>query len=131
MSRAGLDAESPEINEGIAQIWDNRHGPIWPEAVRLAQRACMTELLQFRMKPLADGRRTELSLAGSLPSAVPAEAMRELIAALAVWSSAPVSIVLIVDERSSDWCERWSRNLRAVGHDAIEVRFELADEGSP
>ncbi len=91
----------------------------------------MTELLQFRMKPLADGRRTELSLAGSLPSAVPAEAMRELIAALAVWSSAPVSIVLIVDERSSDWCERWSRNLRAVGHDAIEVRFELADEGSP
>lgn len=61
MSRAGLDAESPEINEGIAQIWDNRHGPIWPEAVRLAQRACMTELLQFRMKPLADGRRTELS----------------------------------------------------------------------
>jgi hypothetical protein len=92
----------------------------------------MTELLQFRMKPLADGRRTELSLSGSLPSAVPAEAMRELIAALALWSSAPVAIVLVVDDSSSDWCERWSQNLRAVGHDAIEVRFELADvEGSP
>ena len=72
-----------------------------------------------------------MSLVGLLPSTVPPEAMRELIAALALWSSAPVSIVLIVDERSSDWCERWSRNLRAVGHDAIEVRFELADEGSP
>lgn len=91
----------------------------------------MTEPLQFRMKPLVDGRRTELSFAGSLPSTVPPEVMRELIAALALWSSAPLSIVLIVDERSSDWCERWSRNLRAFGHDAIEVRFELADEGSP
>lgn len=89
----------------------------------------MTELLQFRMRPLAAGRRTELSLSGSLPSAVPAEVMRELIAALALWSSAPISIVLIVDESSSDWCERWSQNLRAVGHDAIEVRFELADVG--
>lgn len=79
------------------------------------------------MKPLADGRRTELSLSGSLPSAVPAAAMRELIAALALWSSAPISIVLVVDENSSDWCERWSQNLRAVGHDAIEVRFELDD----
>lgn len=90
----------------------------------------MTELLQFRMKPLAGGTRTELSLVGSLPSAVSSEAMRELIAALAIWSSAPVSIVLVVDELSADWCERWSRNLRAVGHDAIEVRFELAEEGS-
>lgn len=89
----------------------------------------MTELLQFRMKPLAGGR-TELSLVGSLPSAVSAEAMRELIAALAIWSSAPVSIVLVVDELSADWCERWSTNLRAVGHDAIEVRFELAEERS-
>jgi fructose-1-phosphate kinase PfkB-like protein len=61
------------------------------------------------MKPLAAGRRTELSLAGSLPSTVPPEAMRELIAALAAWSSAPVSIVLVVDEGSSDWCERWSQ----------------------
>jgi hypothetical protein len=52
--------------------------------------------------------------------------MRELVAALALWSSAPVSVVLVVDD-SSDWCERWSQNLRAVGHDAIEVRFELAD----
>lgn len=90
----------------------------------------MTELLQFRMKPLAGGERTELSLAGSLPSTVSAEAMRELIAALALWSSAPVSIVLVVDGRSADWCERWSRNLRAVGHDAIEVHFELAEEGA-
>ena len=90
----------------------------------------MTELLQFRMKPLAGGKRTELSLVGSLPSAVSSEAMRELIAALAIWSSAPVSIVLVVDELSADWCERWSRNLRAVGRDVIEVRFELAEEGS-
>lgn len=82
------------------------------------------------MKPLAGGKQTQLSLVGSLPSAVSAEAMRELIAALAIWSSAPVTIVLVVDERSADWCERWSTNLRAVGHDAIEVRFELAEERS-
>lgn len=87
----------------------------------------MTELLQFRMKPLAGGKRTELSLVGSLPSAVSSEAMRELIAALAIWSSAPVSIVLVVDEFSADWCERWSRNLRAG---TTPSRFELAEEGS-
>jgi hypothetical protein len=83
------------------------------------------------MKPLSDGRRTALSLAGELPSTIPPEAMRELIAALALWSSAPVAIVLVVDERPSDWCEYWSQNLRAISHDLIEVRFELADiEGS-
>lgn len=39
---------------------------------------------------------------------------------------------VVIDERSSsDWCERWSLNLSAVGRDAFEVRFELADiEGS-
>lgn len=80
------------------------------------------------MKSLADGMRTEVSLAGALPNTVPAETMRELIAALALWSSAPVSVVLVIDERSSsDWCERWSLNLSAVGRDAFEVRFELAD----
>lgn len=84
------------------------------------------------MKSLNDGMRTELSLSAALPSSVPAETMRELMAALALWSSAPVSIVLVVDEHSSDWCERWSLNLRDVEEDEIEVRFELADsENAP
>lgn len=82
------------------------------------------------MKPLAEGMRTELSLAGALPSTVPAETVRDLIAALALWSATPVSIVLVVDEHSADWCERWSRNLRAIGQDVIEVRFELADDAA-
>ncbi len=80
------------------------------------------------MKALADGTLTEVSLAATLPSTVPAATMRELMAALARWSSSPVNLVLVVDERSSDWCERWSRNLRAVGAGALEVRFELAGE---
>ena len=79
------------------------------------------------MKSLNEGLRTELSLSGALPSSVPAETMRELMASLALWSSAPVAIVMVVDENSSDWCERWSLNLRDVGHETVEVRFELAD----
>lgn len=88
----------------------------------------MPEPLQLRMKALADVTRTEVSLAGTLPSTVPAGTMRELIAALARWSSSPVSLVMVVDEDSSDWCELWSRNLRTVGAGALEVRFELAGE---
>jgi hypothetical protein len=87
----------------------------------------MTEPLRLRLKSLDDGQRTELALAGALPSTVPAETMRALMGALALWNSAPVSIVLVVDERSAEWCERWSLNLSEVAHDAIEVRFELAD----
>ncbi len=115
-------------NGESAGVWDSGHGPIWRAARRLAQRVSMTEPLQLRMKSLADGMRTEVSLAGALPNTVPPETMRELIAVLALWSAAPVSVVLVIDERSSsDWCERWSLNLSAVGRDTFEVRFELAE----
>lgn len=54
--------------------------------------------------------------------------MRQLIAGLAAWSGTPVTILLVVDARSSDWCDRWSQNLEPVAHDAFEVRFELAPD---
>lgn len=69
-----------------------------------------------------------MSLAGALPNTVPEEALRQLIAGLAEWSGAPVAIVLVVDARSSDWCDRWSQNLETVAQDAFEVRFELAPD---
>lgn len=84
--------------------------------------------LQLRMRPLEQGRRTEVSLCTSFPSRVPSGAMREVISALAVLSDHPVSIVLLVDGHAQDWCDVWSRNLRAVGHHSIEVRFELDEE---
>ena len=88
----------------------------------------MTDSLCLRLCPSTDRSRTELSLAVALPNTVSEGAMRQLIGGLAAWSGASVTIVLVVDARSSDWCDRWSQNLETVAQDAFEVRFELAPD---
>ena len=80
--------------------------------------------LLLKLRPLEDGRGTQLSLCGPLWTELSPRELRRLLSMLAFWSGSPVSVVLFVDGQG-EWCERWGDALAAVPGRHLEVEFRL------
>lgn len=95
--------------------------------------------LTLELRPIHDGRYTQVSLRGTMETVAQPKEMRSLLKVLSWWSGAPVDVALCVDGTNSGscWLEVWDdvlahiRGRRLFRLRLIISRETLAAQGRP
>lgn len=83
--------------------------------------------MKLKLRPLARGALTEVSLNGAVSTVMPLKNRRDLMRALA--RSAELEVALCVEaDGLQDWCDAWTRAVEGVP--SVAVSFELSAQPS-
>ena len=80
---------------------------------------------RVRLRPCCGGAYTHVQLCGSVPTALPSQALKRMISMLAFWSGWPVALALSVGRDTAGWCDSWADALQDVPERHLELRFVL------
>ena len=83
--------------------------------------------MKLKLRPLASGALTEVSLSGAVSTAMPLKSRRHLLRALARTGELEVALCVDVDGLH-DWCDAWTHALEGLA--SVSVSFELSDQPS-
>lgn len=83
--------------------------------------------ITLRLSPSNSEERTRFRLEGTLPTALPAFALHQLLSPLVYWSGRPVHAVLSAGG-SACWLEVWAAALADAPERHVTVEFEVAEE---
>lgn len=83
--------------------------------------------MKLKLRPLASGALTEVSLSGAVSTMAPLNSRRRLLRALAQASELEVALCVGTDGLH-DWCDAWTRALEDVS--PLSVSSELSEPPS-
>jgi len=83
--------------------------------------------ITLRLFPATPEERTRFHLEGTLPTAMPAFALHQLLSPLVYWSGRPMHAVLSAGG-SACWLEIWATALADAPERHVTVEFEVAED---
>jgi hypothetical protein len=83
--------------------------------------------MTFELRPLHEGRYTQIRISGPVVTAPSATDMRRLMSVLAFWHGGPVHVVLSVAGTDTDisWAALWDDVLGEIPVHHVEIRLEI------